>query len=282
MIQFEVIPGTRAVVRIGTRFARVTVLRRLPGTGRARWACLTDDTRREITATAARLKPLLGSPEEAAEEARAVARRAAEERAIEKARADDLSAELRVYAAAALTYSHPWSAEGLRDHAERWIGGLVSHRSREEARAAILRALTADPAIVTRESWGDVVAYGLRQSAGGHFTAPRAVPGMIRRTSPRPVEMPIGRNLAILANVVGRRHVAESILSVARAVRRSMGQAPRTMPVPLRRGLWQAAAEIHAGNRAVYRDVMGYPALPSPEMVADAVGTACGLGACPR
>jgi hypothetical protein len=47
-------------VKIGSRLATVTVMHKRPGSGRARFVCRTHDTRREVTATAARLRPLPG------------------------------------------------------------------------------------------------------------------------------------------------------------------------------------------------------------------------------
>ena len=58
MRQNDVTIGCEYRVRVGDRLATVTVMRRLDGRGRARYLCLTHDTRREIKATAARLRPL--------------------------------------------------------------------------------------------------------------------------------------------------------------------------------------------------------------------------------
>lgn len=291
MLQSEVSPGTRAVVRIGTRFAPVTVLHKLPGTGRARWLCLTDDTRREVRATAARLRPVCGSPEERAEEARAATRRAAEERAIEKALAaaenmDKMPLDGDTYkalsrAAAAGNWS---SVDALAAHLDQWVGRLPGRRAQDETRAAVVRALLADPSIVTREGWPQIAAAGRAVSSGAPLVAPTAVPGVcLGRVNPtRSVEPLVGVNLSAATRLVERRHVAEPLLTVARAVARSMGGSARRMPVPLRRGLWQTVARLHAANRAQYREVMGHDPLPSPGMVADAVGAALGLGPRPR
>ncbi|MFZ9683011.1 MAG: hypothetical protein ACO3DQ_07400 [Cephaloticoccus sp.] len=73
MRQSEVSIGGEYRVRIGDRLAPVTVLRRLDGRGVARYLCRTGDTGREVRATAARLRPLPGTPEAAAERARQVA-----------------------------------------------------------------------------------------------------------------------------------------------------------------------------------------------------------------
>lgn len=59
MRQDEVQIGGEYRVRVGQRLARVKVLRRLNGRGRARFLCVTQDTRREIKPTAARLRPLV-------------------------------------------------------------------------------------------------------------------------------------------------------------------------------------------------------------------------------
>ncbi len=75
MRQNEITIGMQAVVRIGCRFAPVTVLRELPSrhNQRRRFACLTHDTRRELAATAARLRPSPGSPADDAARSRASA-----------------------------------------------------------------------------------------------------------------------------------------------------------------------------------------------------------------
>jgi hypothetical protein len=62
MRQNEVRIGGEYRVRIGDRLAPVTVLRRLDGRGVARYLCRTGDTGREVRATAARLRPLPGTP----------------------------------------------------------------------------------------------------------------------------------------------------------------------------------------------------------------------------
>ena len=57
MKQCEVTIGTRAFVRIGSRLAPVTVERAIERHGhRTRYQCLTGDTGRRITCTAARLR----------------------------------------------------------------------------------------------------------------------------------------------------------------------------------------------------------------------------------
>ena len=66
MRQAEVTIGGEYRVRIGDRLAPVKVLRRLDGRGRSRFVCLTQDTGREIKATAARLRPLVEASRPAA------------------------------------------------------------------------------------------------------------------------------------------------------------------------------------------------------------------------
>lgn len=61
MRQTDVTIGGTYRVRIGDRLATVTVLHRRSGSGRARFVCETHDTRRQITATAARLRPVPGT-----------------------------------------------------------------------------------------------------------------------------------------------------------------------------------------------------------------------------
>ena len=77
MRQSEVRIGGEYRVRIGDRLAPVTVLRRLEGRGVARYLCRTGDTGREVRATAARLRPLPGTPEAAAARRRKVEAEAA-------------------------------------------------------------------------------------------------------------------------------------------------------------------------------------------------------------
>lgn len=65
MRQEQVIIGGQYRVRIGDRLAPVTVQYRKPGAGRGRFVCLTGDTGREVIASAARLRPIPGTPEAA-------------------------------------------------------------------------------------------------------------------------------------------------------------------------------------------------------------------------
>ena len=66
MRQAEIQIGGEYRVRIGDRLAPVTVVRRLDGRGRSRFLCMTQDTQREIKATAARLRPLVAAARPAA------------------------------------------------------------------------------------------------------------------------------------------------------------------------------------------------------------------------
>jgi predicted NBD/HSP70 family sugar kinase len=45
----------------------------------------------------------------------------------------------------------------------------------------------------------------------------------------------------------------------------------RDVPLALRRGCWQAVAEIHAINRRNFREAMGHDPLPSEEQIAAAM-----------
>jgi hypothetical protein len=66
MRQNEIQIGGEYRVKVGSRLAPVTVLRRLDGRGRSRFLCMTQDTNREIKATAARLRPLVAASRPAA------------------------------------------------------------------------------------------------------------------------------------------------------------------------------------------------------------------------
>jgi len=206
MRQNEIQIGGTYRVRIGDRLALVTVTGRKTGRGRARYTCTTHDTRREVTATAARLRPLPGTPE-----------------------------------AAALT----------------------------------LRRVKAAAARAPRPFTGSV---------GERMVEAQPVPEMITRVGSSPVAALSAANADYVRRIVDGVHVAESFGHVARVVRRKVGRSIifRTIPRALRRGLLYAAAERHAAGRRMYRVAMGHDPLPSPRMVADAVGVDCGLGACPR
>jgi hypothetical protein len=206
MRQDEIQIGGSYRVRIGDRLAMVTVTGRKTGRGRARFTCLTHDTRREVTATAARLRPLPGTPEAAAQ----------------------------------------------------------SRRRVEAAAARAPRPFTG--------------------SAGERMIEAAPVPGMLANVGPAPVAALSAANADYVRRIVDGVHVAEPFAHVARVVRRKIGRSIifRTIPRCLRRGLLHAAAERHAAGRRMYRVAMGHDPLPSPRMVADAVGMAVGLGACPR
>jgi hypothetical protein len=206
MRQNEIEIGGTYRVRIGDRLALVTVTGRKTGRGRARFTCLTHDTRREVTATAARLRPLPGTAEAAAQ----------------------------------------------------------TRRRAEAAAARAPRPFTGSP--------------------GERMVEAAPVPGMLARVGSSPVAALSAANADYVRRIVDGIHVAESFAHVARVVRRRVGRSVifGTIPRCLRRGLLYAAAERHAAGRRMYRVAMGHDPLPSPRMVADAVGAACGLGACPR
>jgi hypothetical protein len=72
MLANEITIGMQAAVKIGQRLAVVTITGKANYSGgrRQAWWCRTADTNRMITATAARLRPMPGTPEAAAEKAR--------------------------------------------------------------------------------------------------------------------------------------------------------------------------------------------------------------------
>lgn len=282
MRQDQIIIGGEYCVRIGSRLAPVTVLakrqRHSAGTRTVTvYDCVTGDTARRIEVSAARLRPLPGQtvPESraAAAEEQRKSRRLAEARAGIIDRAASLAG---------------WDRAGLADHLDQWLRRLDAEAgtgARVDAETAILRALDAAPRLVADRSWPEIAAHGRQASAGGHFSRPAAHPraGLASINRERVVELPAGANSAILRGIVDRCHVAESLLTVARRVRQRMGRhGTRRLPVPMRRGLWQAVAQMHADNRQTYLAVMGRAPLPSERMVADAVAAAVGLGPCPR
>jgi hypothetical protein len=189
MRQDQIQIGSDYRVKIGSRLATVTVTHKRPGQGRARFVCRTHDTRREVTATAARLRPLPG--QEPAP--RAYARRQPKE-----------------------------------------------YRS------------THTPVLVP----------------------PAAVPGMIGRVNAaRLIESLSQRNRAAVARHLGGIHVAETFTAAYRRVRAALSRSVviRSIPPAMRRGIAQAVAEIHAGNRATYRMVMRQPPFPTEEMIGRAI-----------
>jgi len=75
MRQNDITIGGTYRCHVSSRIATVTVLRMLPGRAgaRARYLCETHDTRREVKATAARLRPMPGTADHAREAARKAA-----------------------------------------------------------------------------------------------------------------------------------------------------------------------------------------------------------------
>lgn len=90
-------------------------------------------------------------------------------------------------------------------------------------------------------------------------------------------------NKAMVTEIVDRTHVAESFRFIARRVKAQVARKTiwKTIPRALRRGLLYFAAARHASNRKTYAQVMRHDPLPSPRMVAEAVGNAFGIP-CPR
>jgi hypothetical protein len=201
MLTKDIQLGMQARVKIGGRLAVVTVERKANYSGgrRQEWFCRTHDTGRMITATAARLRPMPGTPENAAAHARRL--KAAEKRC------------------------------------------------------------AAKPNVSTPEHTPVLVP-------------PQAVPGMFAVANPsRPIER-MGRfNHEGIARILGGIHVGASWRDACRAVFKVVGRGGRLrgMPLPMRRGCWQAVAEIHADNLAAYREVMGRAPLPTVEMIAAAM-----------
>ncbi len=83
MLSKNIKPGMLARVKIGDRLAVVTVLHQAAFCRRSRneWICRTHDTDRVVHATAARLRPIPGTPEAEAERSRKIA---AERRRLEQ------------------------------------------------------------------------------------------------------------------------------------------------------------------------------------------------------
>lgn len=110
------------------------------------------------------------------------------------------------------------------------------------------------------------------------------VPGVISRVGPSPVVELSQPNRDTIRRIVDGCHVAEGFPYVARRVRARIGSMVvwNTIPRELRRGILFAAAQRHAEGRRLYRLAMRHDPLPSPRMIADAVGTAVGLGPMPR
>jgi hypothetical protein len=83
MLSKNIKPGMLARVKVGDRLAVVTVLHQAAFCRRSRneWICRTHDTDRVVHATAARLRPIPGTPEAEAERSRKIA---AERRRLER------------------------------------------------------------------------------------------------------------------------------------------------------------------------------------------------------
>jgi hypothetical protein len=166
------------------------------------------------------------------------------------------------------------SAAALADHLGAWVLRLPGEGVQADAHASILRAIHANPAIVAREGWEEIAHAGRRLTSGAPFSRPAAFPsvGLSHLNRDREVEALVGVNLAVIERIVGGCHVGDSLLTVCRAIRNKMGRnATRRVPVPLRRGLWQTAARLHAANRAEYREVMGHAPLPTEAQVTAAM-----------
>lgn len=210
MRQKDIVIGGTYTVRIGARLAPVTVerQRRRNECGRSRtvFVCMTHDTRREIEATAARLRPVAGTI-------------GAEREAARKA------------AAAAKRSPRPYAGE-----------------------------------------------------PGTETVEPVPVHGMLDRIGAVPVLALSAPNRDTIRRIVDGVYVAEPFARVARRVRGRIGSmiAWKTIPRALRRGILYEAARRHAAGRDMYCAVMRRAPLPSPGMVADAVGRAVGLGPMPR
>ena len=281
----EVTIGGEYRVKIGGRLAPVKVLCRRQrhefGRTVTVFDCVTGDTGRNITATAARLRPMPGSIES---RRRAEAARMGRERRQDEAVRRQVAQDAAILSRAAADCG--WaSGAALGEHLDAWVARLPGAGAQADAVAAVYRALDADPRLPRQWSWPEIASIGRLAGHGGTFSRPACHPGagLSHLNRERLVELPVGPNMAGLRRIVDRCHVAESLLHVARQIHRAMGRhATRRLPVPMRRGIWQAAAAAHAYNRSEYRAVMGHAPLPSERMVTEAVGIACGLGPMPR
>lgn len=202
MLAKEITIGMQARVKIGGRLAVVTVTGKANYSGgrRQAWWCRTEDTNRMITATAARLRPMPGTPEAAADKSRKLA------------------------------------------------------AQRRQVAASTPKPATFQPAL--------------------ELTVPQPVPGMFAVVTPsRPITRLDGFNHRGVSRILDRVHVAASWRDACRAVFAVIGKGGRlrSVPLPLRRGCWQAVAEIHAINRRNYTEAMGHAPLPSEETIAAAM-----------
>jgi hypothetical protein len=82
-----------------------------------------------------------------------------------------------------------------------------------------------------------------------------------------------------ITELVNRMHVAEPFRQVAKRVKALVSRKIRWKSIPrgVRRGILYHAARKHAANRRTFVEVMGRQPLPSPRMVAEAVGQAMGI-----
>ena len=110
------------------------------------------------------------------------------------------------------------------------------------------------------------------------------VAGILARVGSSPVARLSQANHDTIRRIVDACHVAEGFPYVARRVRAKVAAHViwATIPRALRRGILHAAAQRHGEGRRLYRIAMRHDPLPSPRMVAEAVGAACGLGPMPR
>lgn len=203
MLAKEITIGMQARVKIGSRLAVVAVTGKANYSGgrRQEWWCRTEDTNRMITATAARLRPMPGTPEAAAERARKLAAQRRRE-------------------------SHP----------------------RDAKPAAIQPPLELVP--------------------------PQPVPGMFTVVNQsRLIERLSGFNHRGVSRILDGIHVSVTWRRACRVVFAVIGKGGRlrALPVALRRGCWQAVAEIHAINRRNYTEVMGTVPGPSEETITAAM-----------
>lgn len=167
----------------------------------------------------------------------------------------------------------------------------TTHDTRRTVRAtaARLRPMpgTAEAAAVNRRRAEAAAARAPRPFAGpvGVETVEAVpVPEMLTSVGHGPILRMSAANLDTIRRIVDGVHVAEGFGRVARVIRRRIGAQViwRTIPRELRRGILFAAAERHAAGRRMYRVAMGHAPLPSPRMVAEAVGIAAGIGPMPR
>jgi len=103
---------------------------------------------------------------------------------------------------------------------------------------------------------------------------PQPVPGMFQAVNQsRLLERLSGFNHRGVSRILDGIHVSASWRDACRAVFAVIGNGGRlrAVPVAIRRGCWQAVAEIHAINRRNYTEVMGTVPGPSEEMITAAM-----------